>query len=104
MYAIVDFAGKQYKVEKDQVIYTEKVKNVEPGSDFILDKVIMLKKDDEVKTGAPYVEGAKVITEVVEHGKDRKIHIIKFKGRKNYRRKMGHRQQYTALKVKDIQG
>ncbi|HOB16148.1 MAG TPA: 50S ribosomal protein L21 [Defluviitoga sp.] len=104
MYAIIDFAGKQYKVEKDQVIYTEKVKNVEPGSDLILDKVILLKQDDEVKTGTPYVEGAKVIAEVLEHGKDRKIHVIKFKRRKNYRRKMGHRQQYTALKVKDIQG
>jgi len=104
VYAIIDFAGKQYKVEKDQVIYTEKVKNVEPGSDLILDKVILLKQDDEVKTGTPYVEGAKVIAEVLEHGKDRKIHVIKFKRRKNYRRKMGHRQQYTALKVKDIQG
>ncbi|RAO99366.1 50S ribosomal protein L21 [Petrotoga sp. 9PW.55.5.1] len=104
MYAIVDFNGKQYKVEKEQVIYTEKVKDVEPGNEVVLDKVVYINNDQERKSGKPYVEGARVITEVLEHGKDRKIQIIKFQGRKNYKREKGHRQQYTALKIKEIEG
>lgn len=104
VYAIVYFNGKQYKVEKDQVIYTEKVKNVDPGNEVVLDRVIYLSKGDQKKAGQPYVDGAKVITEVVEHGKDRKVKIIKFEGRKNYRREKGHRQEYTALKIKEIEG
>lgn len=104
VYAIVDFNGKQYKVEKEQVIYTEKVKDVEPGNEVVLDKVVYINNDQERKSGKPYVEGARVISEVLEHGKDRKIQIIKFQGRKNYKRKKGHRQQYTALKIKEIEG
>ncbi|PNR97149.1 50S ribosomal protein L21 [Petrotoga sp. 9PWA.NaAc.5.4] len=104
MYAIVDVGGKQYKVEEEQIIYVEKVKSVEAGDEITLDKVLFLKTDENSKVGTPYVDGAKVVAEVVEHGKDRKVQIVKFEGRKNYRRKKGHRQPYTALKVKEIQG
>lgn len=102
MYAIIDFGGRQYKVEEGQSLLTERINGVELGTDYEFDKVILVKNDSDVKVGKPYVEGAKVIAEVVEHGKDRKIKIIKFKGRKQYRRTTGHRQQYTEVKIKKI--
>ncbi len=102
MYAIIDFGGRQYKVEEGQSLLTEKINGIEPGTDYEFDKVILVKNDSEAKVGKPYVEGAKVIAEIVEHGKDRKLKIIKFKGRKQYRRIKGHRQQYTEVKIKKI--
>ncbi|MDO7975662.1 50S ribosomal protein L21 [Oceanotoga sp. DSM 15011] len=103
MYAIIDFGGKQYKVEEGQTLITEKVNGVEAGSEFVFDKVIFFKNDAETKVGKPFIEGGKVTAEVVEHGKDRKIKILKFKGRKNFRKRKGHRQLYTELKIKTIE-
>lgn len=104
MYAIIDFGGKQYKVEEGQVLYTETVKGIEAGSEYVFDKVVFLKSEDGVKMGKPFVEGASVKAEVVEHGRDNKILVVKFRGRKMYRRRMGHRQNYTALKITKIVG
>ena len=103
MYAILEFGGKQYKVEEGQTLYTEKVNGVEPGSSFVFDKVLFVKKDDSVKVGSPYVQGAKINAEVIEHGKDEKMLVVKFRRRKMYRRVNGHRQQFTALKITKIE-
>ncbi len=103
MYAIVDFGGRQYKMEEGQTIYTEKVNGVEVGGEYSFDKVLFVKTEEGLKIGQPFVEGAKVVYEVVEHGRDEKILVVKFKGRKNYRRRQGHRQHYTAVKIKKIE-
>ena len=100
MYAIVETGGKQYKVEKDQVINVEKLEaNV--GDKVNLD-VLMLVKDGAITSGNPYVKDAKVVAEVVEQGKADKIVVFKYKAKKNYRRKQGHRQPYTALKILSV--
>ncbi|AEX86054.1 50S ribosomal protein L21 [Marinitoga sp. 1135] len=102
MYAIIEVGGKQYKVEEGMELYTEKLVGYEPGAEVVLDKVLFV-KGDSAKIGKPYVENAKVVAEVVKHGKDKKVLVVKFQGRKNYRRKKGHRQHYTALKIKKIE-
>jgi large subunit ribosomal protein L21 len=77
--------------------------DTEPGSNITFDRVVMLRTDDQIQTGKPYVEGAKVVGKVVEHVRDDKVMIIKFKGRKMYRRVRGHKQPYTAVKVEKIE-
>ena len=101
MYAIIESGGKQYKISEGDIIKVEAMKgNV--GDIVEIDKVLLLKKDEEVKVGSPVVSQAKVVGEIVEKGKDKKIIVFKFKRRKNYRRKRGHRQQYTFLKINQI--
>ena len=73
--------------------------NGDPGTKLTFDQVLLTADGDEVKTGQPMVTGAKVLGEIVEHGKERKIYVFKFKRRKNYKRKTGHRQQYTEVKI-----
>jgi large subunit ribosomal protein L21 len=102
MYAIIETAGRQYKVEEGSVVYVDKTK-IEPGNPITFDKVVMISKDDSVSAGKPYVEGAKVVGTVVENVREDKVMIIKFKGRKMYRRNRGHRQTYTAIKVDKIE-
>ena len=101
MYAIIETGGKQYRVSKGDVLKVEKL-NVEDGSECEFDRVLLVNNDSEVITGSPYVENAKVVGEVIETKKDKKIIVFKFKRRKNYKRKKGHRQIYTKLKIKDI--
>jgi len=104
MYALVEFKGKQYKAVKDARIKVDKIE-VKTGDKVELDKVLLVSSDGKVKVGSPYVKGAKVNTVVDEElVKDKKIRVFKYKRRKGYRRTMGHRQQYTLLKVKDIVG
>ncbi len=74
----------------------------EPGSKLTFDQVFLTVDGDKIKTGQPTVKGAKVVGEIVEHGKAPKIYIFKFKRRKNYRRKTGHRQKYTEIKITDL--
>ena len=76
--------------------------NGDPGTKLTFDQVLLTADGDEVKTGQPMVTGAKVLGEIVEHGKERKIYVFKFKRRKNYKRKTGHRQQYTEVKITDL--
>ena len=78
--------------------------DVEAGSEYTFDKVLFLNKDGQVQVGAPLIEGAEVIGTVVEHGKDKKIIVFKYKSKKNYRRKQGHRQPFTKVKVTEIRG
>ena len=101
MYAVIETGGKQYRVENEDILFVEKLE-VEEGTTFDLDKVLLTSNNGEVKIGKPYVDGAKVEAEVLEHGKDKKIVVFKFKSKKNYRKKQGHRQPYTKLKIKNI--
>ena len=103
MYAIIETGGKQLKVEEGQAIFVEKL-GAEPESEVVFDKVILV-SDKTLKVGAPYVEGAKVTAVVDKQGKGRKIMIFKYKPKKgSTRRRQGHRQPYTKLTIKAIEG
>lgn len=101
MYAIVDIAGKQFKVAKDQYIYAPKME-AEAGSNVSFDKVLLLDNDGSVQVGAPTVKGAKVSGKVLEHVKGNKLIIFKKKRRKGYAVKNGHRQQFTKVQIESI--
>ena len=101
MYAVIKTGGKQYKVAKDDVITVEKLPG-EPGNSINLDAVLMLDDGKKQTLGKPLVEGAVVAAEILEQKRDKKIIIFKKRRRKNYRRKNGHRQDITVLKVTDI--
>ncbi len=103
MYAIVETGGKQFKVSEGMNIYVEKL-DVVVGDSVTLDKVHLVEKDGQVRVGTPLVQGASVQASVVEHGKNKKIIVFKYKSKKNYRRKQGHRQPYTKLKINTILG
>ena len=94
MYAIIETGGKQYKVEKGDVIFIEKL-----AAD---DKVIAVGGDDGLKVGAPYVDGASVSAKVLKNGKSKKVVVFTYKPKKNEKRKMGHRQPYTKVEIADI--
>jgi len=101
MYAIVNTGGKQYKVQEGQTLQVEKLP-AEVGAEVVLDQVLFVSSDQGVQVGNPLVP-AKVTCEVLDQARDRKVVIFKHKKRKDYRRKAGHRQPYTVLKVKDIE-
>lgn len=101
MYAVIKTGGKQYRVEEGQTIRVEKL-NADEGSTVELDEVLMVANGDDVKIGAPYVENSKVSANIVEHGRGDKVRIIKFNRRKHFRKQMGHRQAYTAIKITGI--
>ncbi|MDO4280933.1 MAG: 50S ribosomal protein L21 [Peptococcaceae bacterium] len=103
MYAIIETGGKQYKVEEGMTLDVELL-HAEAGEVVDIDSVLMLNKDGQIVTGKPYVEGAKVSLKVVENGKAPKIVVFKYKPKKNYRRKKGHRQPYTRVTVEKING
>ena len=100
MFAIIKTGGKQYKVSEGDVIKVEKIE-AEAGDKIEFDQVLMVAGDD-VKVGSPVVEGAKVSAEVLDQKKDKKIVIFKFKAKKNYSKKKGHRQPYTLVKIEKI--
>lgn len=100
MYAIIETGGKQYRVEQDQVIRVDRLE-VEPGAEVTLDKVLM-KGGDAVEVGAPYLDNANVTCEVVEHGRGKKVVVFHKWRRNDSRKKQGHRQSYTTLKIKAI--
>lgn len=102
MYAIIKTGGKQYVVEEGKVISIEKL-DVEEGAEVTFDEVLLVSGDD-VKIGQPNVAGAKVTGKVLEQGKERKIRIFKYKAKSNYRRRQGHRQPFTKVKIEKIEG
>ena len=102
MYAIMETGGKQYRVQEGDTLDIEKLP-VEAGRTFDVERVLMVEQDGQVQFGTPYVSGAKVVLEVVHHGKGRKIIVFKYKAKKNYRRKQGHRQHFTQVVVKSIE-
>jgi len=103
VYAIVETGGKQFKVSEGATIIVEKL-DVVPGDTVTLDKVFLVEKDGHVQVGAPHIAGASVVASVVEHGKAKKIIVFKYKAKKNYRRKQGHRQPFTKLHIDAIRG
>ena len=102
MYAIIVAGGKQYKVAEGDTIYIEKLEAAD-GETVSFDYVLAVEKDGAMTVGAPYVEGAKVSGKVVKTGKGKKIMVFKFKAKKNYRRRQGHRQPYTKVTIEAIQ-
>ena len=100
MYALVEFKGKQYKAEKGALLKVDKI-DAEPGTAVNIDTVLLV-SGDSVSVGSPYIEGAKVSAIVESHGKDDKIIVFKYKPKKDYRRKQGHRQQYSIIKIGEI--
>ena len=103
MYAIIENGGKQYKVSEGDTLRLEKL-DVDVDSVVDAEKVLFINDGSGIKVGTPTVDGAKVSLKVVEHGKGKKIVVYKFKAKKNYRRKQGHRQPYTDVVVEKIQG
>ncbi|MBU1182009.1 MAG: 50S ribosomal protein L21 [Pseudomonadota bacterium] len=101
MYAIVNSGGKQYKVEQGETFRIEKISG-DVGTTVSFDKVLMFSDGEIVKVGNPFVENATVLASIVEQDKAKKVLVFKFKRRKGYRRKNGHRQPYTAIKIDSI--
>jgi large subunit ribosomal protein L21 len=102
MYALVEFKGKQYKAEKGALLKVDRI-DAEPGTAINIDTVLLVSGNDAaVKVGSPYIEGAKVSATVESHEKDGKIIVFKYKSKKDYRRKQGHRQQYSVIKIGEI--
>ena len=101
VYAIIKAGGRQFKVAQDDVIAMDKLAAPE-GEEIVLDQVLLVSDDKDVKIGAPYVPGAKVVGEVVRHYKGRKIRGFTYKPKKDERRRYGHRQQLTSVAIKEI--
>ena len=101
MYAIVETGGKQVKVTEGEIVYLEKL---DAGADEIVtfDKILLCGDPGDIKLGEPYVEGASVTGKVLKQGKSPKILVFKYKSKKNYRRRQGHRQPYTKVQIEKI--
>ena len=102
MYAIIKTGGKQYKVSEGDSIVIEKLE-VEEGSAVEFDEVLTIVDGEDVAIGRPNVDGAKVKATVEKNGKGPKIHVFKYKSKKNYRRRQGHRQPFTKVKIDKIE-
>lgn len=102
MYAIIETGGKQYKVQEGDVLYIEKLDAAE-GDSVTFDRVIAVSKGEGIVAGTPVVEGATVSGKVEKHGKGQKIVVFKYKPKKNYHKKQGHRQPYSKVVIEKIQ-
>ncbi|EIF6163432.1 50S ribosomal protein L21 [Clostridium perfringens] len=102
MYAVLTTGGKQYRVQEGDILFVEKL-NAEVDSTVELTEVLAVAKDGEIKVGAPVVEGAKVVAKVLAQGKAKKVVVFKYKRKKDYRRKNGHRQPYTKIVIEKIE-
>ena len=103
MYAVIETGGKQYRVQNGDRITIEKL-NVEDGGKVVFDKVLVCGEGADMKVGTPYLEGITVEGEVVESGKGKKVVIFKYKAKKDYRKKQGHRQPYTLVEITSVAG
>ena len=103
MYAIVEIAGQQFKVQKDQKVFVHRLSE-ECGSKVTFDHVLLIDNDGKINVGAPAIDGAKVTAEVISHVKGDKVIVFKKKRRKGYKKKNGHRQQFTSIQITDIKG
>ncbi|MEZ7884645.1 MAG: 50S ribosomal protein L21 [Bacteroidales bacterium] len=101
MYAIVDIAGQQFKVEKDKKIFVHRLK-AEEGASLSFDKVLLIDNDGSIKVGAPYIDGSAVKAKVLQHLKGDKVIVFKKKRRKGYDKKNGHRQYLTQIQIEEI--
>lgn len=103
MYAVIAAGGKQHRVEEGEVLRLEKIEAA-TGETVDFDQVLLVKNGEELKIGAPVVDGAKVSAEVIAHGRADKVTIIKFRRRKHSMKRQGHRQWYTEVKITGIKG
>ncbi len=103
MYAVIETGGKQYKVNEGDIIYVEKL-DVEDGAAVTFDKVLAVGEGADIKVGAPAVAGATVEGSVIKTAKGKKVVVYKMKPKKGYRKKQGHRQAYTKVEIKKING
>jgi len=103
MYAVIVSGGKQHRVQEGETLKLEKLE-IETGGTVEFDRVLLVADGDDVKVGAPVVDGAKVTAEVVDHGRHDKVQIIKFRRRKHSMKRQGHRQWFTEVKITGIQG
>nr|CAA6829738.1 MAG: LSU ribosomal protein L21p [uncultured Thiotrichaceae bacterium] len=103
MYAVIATGGKQYRVAKGDVIQIEKL-DAEEGSNVDFDNVLMVGEGEDVKIGAPYVEGSKVVATVKSQMRGEKIEIMKFRRRKHHQKRTGHRQYLTQIEIQEITG
>jgi large subunit ribosomal protein L21 len=101
MYAVVETGGKQYRVQEGDTLFVEKIAGNE-GDNIKFDKVLFVSNGGDVKVGTPFIEDMTVDASLVEHGKGKKIIVYKFKAKKDYRKKQGHRQPYTKVKIEKI--
>jgi large subunit ribosomal protein L21 len=101
MYAVIKTGGKQYKVSEGEVLSFEKIEG-EKGDTVSFDEVLLVSGDGDVRVGTPFVEGAKVVGEIVSQTRGPKIVVFKMKRRKGYSKKTGHRQDLTSLKIREI--
>lgn len=102
MYAIVEISGKQYKVQEGDIVFVDRLENVEEGSEVTFDKVLFVNKDGKISIGTDTVKNAKVKASVVGHGKAKKVIVYKYKAKKNERKTRGHRQPYTKIQIEKI--
>ena len=103
MYAVIETGGKQYKVSEGDVIYVEKL-DVEAGADVTFDKVLLVGEGKDVKVGVPVIDGASVSAKVIKNDKAKKVVVYKYKPKKGYHKKQGHRQPYTKVEIAKING
>jgi len=101
VYAIIETGGKQYKVSEGDVVYIEKLE-LEDGAEVKFDKVLLVGTDDSIQIGSPAVDGAIVSGKVLKNGKAKKVVVFKYKPKKGYRKKQGHRQAYTKVQIEKI--
>lgn len=102
LYAIVETGGKQYKVTPGKTIRIEKIQG-ESGDSLVFDKVLAISNDGETKIGTPYIEGAAIKGTIVQQGKAKKILVFKYRSKTNYRRRYGHRQHFTEVRIDSIE-
>lgn len=102
MYAIVEILGQQFKVEAGRKLYIHRMNEAERGSAIEFNKVLLIDNDGAITVGAPVVEGAKVVAEVVSHLRGEKVIVFHKKRRKGYRKRNGHRQDFTEVLIKEI--
>lgn len=101
MYAVIEYKGKQYKAEKGATIQVDKI-DAEKGAKIEIESVLLVSNDGNAAVGAPYVKGAKVTATVEDSIRDKKVLVFKYKSKKDYHRFIGHRQEYTNIKIDDI--
>jgi large subunit ribosomal protein L21 len=102
MYAVIQTGGKQYKATPGEELRVEKI-NGKVGDEVYFDRVLLVSKDDTVKVGTPVVENARVKAKILRHARESKIVVFKYKRRKGYRKKQGHRQDFTGIKITEIE-
>jgi large subunit ribosomal protein L21 len=102
VFAVIETGGKQYRVNENDIIFVEKLE-VNEGDTIVFDRVMALSTGESFEVGTPVVEGAKVTAKVLKNGKSKKIYVMKYKAKKNEKKKMGHRQPYTKVQIVSIE-